>query len=78
LKISETRFITLMGATFPFIVYDRRRPAPRHRERAPRSAAAARLRAGSLSLRGDRCGSHYDPEDHHYDPAITARRTIQA
>jgi hypothetical protein len=36
LKISETRFITLMGATFPFIVYDRRRPAPRRRKRAPR------------------------------------------
>jgi hypothetical protein len=41
LKINETRFITLMGATFPFIVYDRRRPAPRHRERAPRSCSGA-------------------------------------
>jgi hypothetical protein len=35
LKISETLFITLMGATFPFIVYDRRRPALQRREHVP-------------------------------------------
>jgi hypothetical protein len=40
LKISETRFITLMGATFPFIVYDRRRPAPA----APRARTRVGLR----------------------------------
>jgi hypothetical protein len=36
LKIIETRFITLMGATFPLHCDDRRRPALRRRERVPR------------------------------------------
>ena len=49
LKIIETRFITLMGATFPFIVYDRRRPALRRRERVPPSLRLAAFLQGWLT-----------------------------